>query len=141
MDSHQFKWLTVSWSSAWGLVSLPAKIRDFFLSQARLRCNALVRRDLVRHVRPRREGLRGRKADEGRPHRRCHEIELFIGRRTEDLLDRLKNGIPADETYSQNQNPQTSLWRGATRASPSSIALQCIPIGKILSLTVPWASL
>src|SRR5262249_15300483 len=31
---YQFRWLTVSGSSASGLVSLPAKICDFFLSQA-----------------------------------------------------------------------------------------------------------
>src|ERR1700749_4231318 len=34
---YQFKWLTVSGSSASGLVSLPAKIFVFFLSQAALR--------------------------------------------------------------------------------------------------------
>ena len=55
----------------------------------RSRRNALVQRDLVRHVRPRLEVLRGRRAlDESRPHRRRHEVELVHGRQTEDLLDR-----------------------------------------------------
>ena len=58
---YQFKWLTVSGSSASGLVSLPAKTSAFFWSQAALRAlilvlpaglaatrgNALVQRDLV----------------------------------------------------------------------------------------------
>src|SRR5579864_4892222 len=34
---YQFRWLTVSGSSASGLVSLPAKICSFFWSQAALR--------------------------------------------------------------------------------------------------------
>ena len=37
MDMYQFRWLTVSGSSASGLVSLPAKICVFFWSQAALR--------------------------------------------------------------------------------------------------------
>src|ERR1700743_3999558 len=39
---YQFKWLTVSGSSASGLVSLPAKICVLFLSQAALRAFALA---------------------------------------------------------------------------------------------------
>jgi len=37
---YQFRWLTVSGSSASGLVSLPAKICDFFLSHAAFRISA-----------------------------------------------------------------------------------------------------
>src|ERR1700722_12005781 len=38
---YQFRWLTVSGSSESGLVSLPAKISVFFLSQAALRALTL----------------------------------------------------------------------------------------------------
>jgi hypothetical protein len=53
------------------------------------RCHALVQWDLVGHVRPWIEVLRGRNAiHESRPHRRRHQVELVHRRRTEDLLDR-----------------------------------------------------
>ena len=53
------------------------------------RCNAMVQRDLVRHVRPRLGVARRRRTlDESRLHRRRHEVELVRGRQTEDLLNR-----------------------------------------------------
>ena len=51
--------------------------------------NTFVQGDLVLHMCPRLEVVRGRRAfDKGRPHWRSHEVELVHRRQTEDLLDR-----------------------------------------------------